>query len=217
MQFGPYGRNHAAIGGDAGARLVRQAGFSLIDILMVVALAGVICAVALPVTGSAVAGQRFKSDAQALANLVGLAKMRASAGYTRARVRANVAGRTFVLERWDKTASAWIAEGGELRLSPGITFGYASLGTPPANTQASIGLSPACRTALAANSAAITDTSCVVFNSRGLPVDAGGVVYGGHAIYITDGHQVAATTITATPRIRRWWSVGASASWRELQ
>lgn len=217
MQFGARGRNPDSIGVGAGSRLVREAGYSLIDIMMVVALAGVVCAVAVPVTGSAVAGQRFKGDAQALGNLVGLAKMRASAGYTRARVRVNTVGRTFVLERWDKTAGAWVAEGGELRLAPGLTFGYGSLGVPPPNTQASIGLSPVCRTTLAATSTPVTDTSCIIFNSRGLPVDAGGGLYGGHAIYITDGHQVAATTITATPRIRRWWSRGGSASWQELQ
>src|SRR5262245_29565191 len=44
------------------AWVAREGGFSIIDILMVVALIGIIAAIAVPVTGSAVSGQRFNND-----------------------------------------------------------------------------------------------------------------------------------------------------------
>jgi Tfp pilus assembly protein FimT len=187
--------------------------------LMVVALIGIVAAIAVPVTGNAVAGQKFKNDAQAITNMVGLAKMRASAAYTRARVRANLTDRTFILERWDKTGAQWVAEGVSTTLTNGVTFGFGAIATAPPNTQTTIGFSPACREGVTTTSAAIANSACVVFNSRGLPVDGAGVPFGGHGIYLTDGIGVAATTVTATPRIRRWWTPArlGTAYWREQQ
>jgi len=135
------------------ARRAGEQGFSLIDMLMVVALIGVIAGIAMPVTGGALASQKFRNDGQALTSLVGLAKMRAAAGLTRARVRANLTDRTFVLERWDKTANVWTAEE-TVPLSQGVTFSFGTIATPPPNTQAAIGFSPACRAGIDAASAA---------------------------------------------------------------
>jgi len=197
----------------------KEQGFSLIDTLMVVALMGIIAGIAVPVTGGAFAGQKFRNDAQAVTNLVALAKMRASANVTRARVRANINDGTIALEVWNKTTSAWVVEDGPTPLSPGVTFSFGSVPTPPPNTQVSITFSPGCKVGVTAASATIGNTACVVFNSRGLPVDGGGATFGGHAIYLTDGVSVAAATVTATPRIRRWSTpVRASTpAWREQQ
>ena len=213
-------RQHQASCRSRCAWIAREGGFSIIDILMVVALIGIIAAIAVPVTGSAVSGQRFNNDSQALTNLVGLAKMRASAAYTRARLRANLVARTFALERWDKTTNAWVTEGAVTPLSPGVTFGFGTVATAPPDTQTTIGFSDACRVGLEAATATIADTACIVFNSRGLPLNGAGLPgFGGHAIYLTDGQAVAATTVTATPRIRRWWKPAqlATAPWRERQ
>ena len=212
-------RQHQASCRSRCAWVAREGGFSVIDILMVVALIGIIAAIAVPVTGSAVSGQKFNNDSQALTNLVGLAKMRASATYTRARVRANLVARTFALERWDKTTDTWVTEGTITPLSVGVTFGFGTVGTAPPNTQTAIGFSGACRVGLTVATATIASTACIVFNSRGLPIDGGGLPFGGHGLYLTDGRAVAATTVTATPRIRRWWTPAhlATPEWRERQ
>ena len=219
MQFDLATRQLQASGRSRCARVAREQGFSLIDILMVVALIGIVAAIAVPVTGSAVSGQKFNNDSQALTNLVGLAKMRASAAYTRARVRANLLDRSFVLERWDKTANVWVAEGTITPLSLGVTFGFGTIATAPPNTQTNLAFSGACRVGLTAATATIGNTACVVFNSRGLPIDGAGLPFGGHALYLTDGKAVSGTTVTATPRIRRWWTPAhlSVAQWRERQ
>jgi type II secretory pathway pseudopilin PulG len=199
------------------SRLESSSGFSLVDLLIALAIFGAVAGIALPVTSSAIAAQRFKGDSQALTQVVSLAKMRASAGFTRARVRVDLTANSYTLEVWNKNTDAWIAEGAEVRTSLGVTFGFGSLITPPPDTQVSIGMSPECRVGVLAGSTAIGNTACIVFNSRGLPVDGDGILFGGHALYLTNGSVVAATTITSTPRIRRWESRTASASWKEQQ
>lgn len=189
----------------------------MVDLLMVVALIGIITTFALPVTGSAVAAQRFKTDSEAVAQMVGVAKMRASARFTRARLRANLGDRTFVLELWNTATGVWVPEGTPISLAQGIAFGFGGLSAPPPNTQPELAQSPACRIGTTADSDTIENTACIVFNSRGLPVDGAGLLFGGHALYITDGASTGGTTITATPRIRRWLARTSSATWKEQQ
>jgi type II secretory pathway pseudopilin PulG len=194
-----------------------ERGYSLIDILAVLAIISLVSAITVPMTGTTLAAQRFRSDAQALNNLVGLAKMRASAGFTRARVRVNLTDSTFVLERWDRATDAWLPEGPTARTNQGVQFGFGSLSDPPPGTQAAIGLSPPCQMGVEPGSTAIGNTACIVFNSRGLPIDGDGALFGGHALYLTNGSAVQATTVTATPRVRLWWTAASAPNWKEQQ
>ena len=198
-------------------RLARQQGYSLVDVLIVAGLISVVSAMAVPMIGTAVSGQRIQDEAQTLNSLVGQAKMRASSMFTWARVRVNTLDGTYALERWDKTANAWVMEGGLNRLSQQSRFGFGTLATPPPNTQAAIGQSAACRVGVVVGSGPIGNTACILFNSRGLPIDGDGNLFGGHALYLTDGRAVYGTTVTATPRIRLWWTPAPAANWSEQQ
>lgn len=194
-------------------RLHHDGGFSLVDILVAIALLGIVTAMAIPMADSSARGFGMRGDAQAVANMVALAKMRAASRFTRARIRADLNLNTYRLEVWDKTAGRWVADGGDVQLTRGVTFGFGGIPAAPPNTQAAIGQSPACtgQNSLAADF--IANTACIVFNSRGVPVDPAGAPVGGNALYITDGSAVYGTTITATPLVRQWWSPAAQARW----
>jgi prepilin-type N-terminal cleavage/methylation domain-containing protein len=191
-----------------------ERGYSLIEMMLVVGLIGVISAIVIPITDMSIKGSRLRGDASTIRNLIGVAKMRASAQFTRARVYADLGNPlanppvqgTFVLQVWDKTANAWVNDGGINQLSTGVSFGFAALNAPPPNTQVNIVQSPLCTTGLLIANGTTANTACVTFNSRGLPVDGDGVLYPRHALYVTGDDGVFATTITTTPLIRFWSS-----------
>lgn len=191
-----------------------QAGFTLIDMLVVVAIIGLVSAIALPSTTSMMSGYKIKGNAQAISHLVGLAKMRAAAQFTRARVYADFNARTFRLQVWNKTTSQWIDDAGTQPLADGVTFGFTGITQPPPSTQAALSQSPVCTNDAGAN---IANTACISFNSRGMPVTnvlpPAGAVTGNSGLYITDGSAVYGTTVTMTPLIKSWWSPARDNNW----
>ena len=194
---------------------ISERGFSLVDIMVTVAVVGIVAGMAIPMSMNTITTSRFRGDAQAVANLAGLAKMRAASRFSRSRLRVDRSANTFAMETWDKTAGAWVNEGGVNRTSNGVTFSFGTLGAPPPNTQVSIAFSPLCTDDGGAD---MPNTACIVFNSRGIPIDNAGEPLAGHAMYLTDGSTgVYAVTVTATPLIRFWWSPTHTASWQELQ
>ena len=190
-----------------------ERGYTLIEMMIVVGIIGVIAAMVIPITDSSIRGSRLRGDANVMRNLVGVAKMRASAQFTRARVYADLGNPlanppvpgSFVLQVWDKTANAWVNDGAINQLSIGVSFGFAGLNAPPPNTQVNIAQSPLCTNTLTVANP-VVNTACVTFNSRGLPIDAGGALYPRHALYITGDDAVWGTTVTTTPLIRFWSS-----------
>lgn len=190
----------------------RDGGFTILELLIVLTVLGVVMAMALPSMASSMSAFRLKGDAQAVNNLVSLAKMRAAARFTRARVRLNLPQNQYFLETWDRANDTWVRRDGVNATQSGVTFGFGGLATPPPATQPEIAMSAECADD---DGALIADTACLTFNSRGVPVDGGGAPTGQNAFYLTDGTGVYAITVTATPLVRFWWSPASSSQWTE--
>jgi prepilin-type N-terminal cleavage/methylation domain-containing protein len=186
------------------ARLASDRGFSLIELLMAVAIMGVLAAIALPMSGNAVRYLKISGDARDLSNALAVTKMRAAAKFTQGRLMVDLSSRTYYVQNFDKASSTWTTEGGGKTLSSTVSFGYGIVGSAPSNTQTTIGQAPLCYNT-ASPPATIANTACIIVNSRGLPVDATTASpYGDYALYITDGTFVYGTTIAATGFIRSW-------------
>jgi len=191
---------------------VRQRGFSLIELMMVVAIMGVLAAIAIPMSNNSIRYIKVSGDARDLSNAIAVTKMRAAAKFTHARLYVDLTGRSYYIQTYTKTATtacptvnAWCTEGGTNSLASTVSFGYGSTPAAPLNTQTPIGQATNCMTT-AATPVAVANTACVIFNSRGIPIsDIGnGNPTNNDAIYVTDGTSVYAITVAATGFIRTW-------------
>src|SRR5579872_5180086 len=189
-------------------RLDDSRGFSLIEILMVVAIFGIVSAIAVPQMGKLFGFYKLSGDARSLSDTVSGAKMRAAADFSQARVYVDLSGKTFQLQTWDKTNLKWTTTGGTTALSSSVIFGFGSVGAPPSNTQPAIAQAATCTDDTGKTTPGtgnpIANTACVIFNSRGVPVDTNNAPTANDALYVTDGTAVYAVTVAATGMIRSW-------------
>jgi prepilin-type N-terminal cleavage/methylation domain-containing protein len=192
-------------------------GFSLIELMVVVGIVGVISAIAVPMMKNTLGDFSISGDARALSNAVSLAKLRAAASFSQARVFVDLSGKSYHVETWQKDAATWVTEGGNRTLSTNDTFSFGVVGTAPPFSQAAIVQAAACVTDAGVT---IGNTACILFNSRGIPVDAAGAPpavgapTGNDAVYLTDGAAVYGVTISATGLIKMWrTNPAATPSW----
>jgi len=189
-----------------------SSGFSLIEVMVSMSVMMVLAAITIPMVSAASSNARLNDNADTVSNYVGLAKMRATSRFSRARVYLDINARTYVLQVYNQAAKAWANDTSVVSLPTGIDFSFGVLDAPPTNTQPAIAFAAKC-TDNADPPADIDGTSCIMFNSRGIPIDKGGSPIGGNAFYLTDGTGVRAITVTATPLIRNWWSGAGHAGW----
>jgi Tfp pilus assembly protein FimT len=188
-------------------RVRGEQGRTIIEVLTVVGILGVVTVMAAPLMANAIAFFRVSGDARSISNAIAVIKIRAASDYTQARLYVDVAGKTHHLEIWNKTTNAWTREGGDTALNNSVTFGYAGITNAPPNTQGTIDQAPACKVGSAAGAGtgdAIGNTACVVFNSRGVPVDSLGAPTSLDAVYVTDGSAVYGITVAPTGMVRSW-------------
>ena len=199
----------------------RQAGFSTLELLVVVAMSLAITAIAVPSYTNIVAYLRAVGDVRALNGITAQAKMRAAADFTHARAYVNTTANTYHVEFWNKAgnggAGCWQTDGDFAnpctaagspvqQLSQGVTFQPGSVTVGPTPGTASIHQAPLCLTKYAGsiNNGTITSTACLEFNSRGIPVDSTNAPVPTGAIYLSNKNTVEAVTVSATGSIRSW-------------
>jgi prepilin-type N-terminal cleavage/methylation domain-containing protein len=190
----------------------KQGGWTLLEISATLLILSVVSAMAIPQFLMFRKDTRTFGDARDLADMVLLAKMRAASNYTHARIYVDTTAQSYHIEIWNKTTPGWQVDSVVIPLSSGNTFAFGSLSSPPSGTQSTIGLAPACQ-AVAGGTGTISNTSCIVFNSRGIPVDSTGAPTANDAFYITDGSTCYAGTVSATGLFQLWRTDVGAAHW----
>ena len=168
-----------------------EAGFSLVELAIVVTIILLILSLALPTVISSMRAFRASADARGIAAQLALTKMRAANRFTQARLNCDTATNSCRVEtctsKGASTCNTFTAEGETIRLSQGSSFSFGSI-TAPAGSQTSI-----------------QNTTQILFNSRSIPVDSSGAVTGNYALYVMNpaGNQYA-VTVYASGRVAVW-------------
>ena len=197
----------------------------MIEILTVLLIAMVLVAFAVPKFLTIRNSLRISGDVRNVSELTGQAKLRAASDFTRARVYADLNGGDFQMQVWNKANACWVWDldttntcltytsgtpsGTVTNLSQGDTFGFGALTAGPTPGQTTIGQAAQC---LDNSAGAISNTACIVFNSRGIPIDPTTLApTAAGAFYVTNGVVVNGVTVSATGSLQTW-SASANAS-----
>jgi prepilin-type N-terminal cleavage/methylation domain-containing protein len=191
-----------------------RGGFTLLELLIVMAVVIVVAGMAIPKVMTMVNNMRTEGDAENLNSAILLAKMRAGADFARARVYADLSANTYHIEVFTSGDTQWRAEGGTQYLSNNATFGYGSLSIPPTGA-ASVAQAPACLENDMVASNTYSNTACVMFNSRGIPVDNTMAATTNDALYITNGTTVTGVVVSATGLTKIWRTGSSTAVWEQ--
>lgn len=210
-----------------------ESGFTMIEMVMVFAVILILAALAIPGYQSITRYLRIAGDARNLNGVIAQAKMRAAADFTHARAYADLGANTYHLEIWNINgnggAGCWQTDGDVAHpctvagtspvqpLSTGVTFGFGNAAAAAPNPQTTIAQAPVCGTVAAVTGVTngnITNTSCIEFNSRGVPIALNGRPTASDALYITDGNSVYGTTLLASGMMQDWSTPASTTQWQ---
>ena len=161
-------------------------GFTTFELMIVLGIGLIIMAIGLPSFTKTQALYRASGDGRSIAETLTLAKMRAGANFTKARVVFNPADSTYQLEKYNKTTNNYEIDGGVKNLSTGVAFGYGSIGTP------------------AGSQTTITQSPIMIFNSRGIPVDNSNQPTADYAVYFNNSTGYYAVSVALSGRVQVW-------------
>jgi Tfp pilus assembly protein FimT len=196
----------------------RVHGFSMIELMIVVIVIIIIMAIAIPSVTGLARSFRIGGDTREIAAQLNLARLRAAANSTHARVYVNLSANTYHLEVWNKASTCWQTyedsnactqtTSPAFPLAPGDTFGFGSITTGPTAATSTPAQASACTAGVAGPSpgSATSNTACIEFNSRTYPVDSTNKVVASDAIYIqnAEGYQAIAVSVAGQPAQYRY-------------
>lgn len=167
------------------------AGFSIIEVVMVIVILMLVAAFAIPQAISTTRALKASSNARSIAAQLALAKIRAANDFTQSRLNCDLTAGSCQLEictsKGTSSCNTFTAEGGPVLLSQDTSFGFGNI-TTAAGTQSSI-----------------QNTAQIIFNSRSVPVDSSGAPTGNYALYVRSlNGDTYAVTVYATGRVAVW-------------
>ena len=175
-----------------------HSGFSMLELLIVIAIIGVIAAFALPSATAFVKGYRLHADASAIASQLNVTRFRATSQYTPYRLNVTASSSLYSMDRMNTTYGSPAAEI-ILGLSQGVSF---------------LSACPVSATPGTIPSSFTTSSAAIYFNTRGLPVNTSGTPTNLNVVYLkNDNNLYDAVTVSLGGRITIWNYNVATSTW----
>ena len=201
---------------------LRGRAFTMLEMLVVVTLAGVVAAMAIPQAYYAVKAYRLHADASALADQLNIARMRAASQFAPYREVVNASSGTYWREKLcgdtSTSADSACASAYNALTTAGIEGGtqYAIEGDSFSSCRPSFLVASTYPGTIEADPSPCPDPIDIYFNTRGAPVDSNGspLGNGGAVVYVRNQDDlVDAVTVSIGGAVTVWnWDTGSS-SW----
>jgi len=203
------------VGGETRRGIASEVGFSLIEMMVVAAIVGVMFVMAIPMIVTAANGFRLSGAARGIAAQLALARLRAAANFTQSRLNLNTTAGTYEIDlcTTKNTATGGCTtftqdpNSGTQYLPSGVIFGTpATFAVPGQSGQTS----------------AYTQTTPIVFNSRGIPIDSTISPTGNDAIYLCNAAgqfsevHYYAITVYASGKVTMFKWQSSTSTWLEM-
>ena len=200
--FGETGEANAAVT----QRAMSSRGFSLVELLVVIAVCLIVMAFATPITLNTMDAYKLRWGLTNATGLVQRCRLEALKKNTSEHIFVTTSGNQVILYYKAITDPVLTVQQSDPQVLLPSQFSIPGLPTGgPTQLTATV--------MWGSSGSSFSANSDPYFNSRGLPVDSSGNLYGNSALYITDGTTVYGTTVSLTPLIRLWWSRANAAKW----
>jgi Tfp pilus assembly protein FimT len=180
----------------------RSNGFTVVEIAVVIFMMMVLVAIAIPNTMEMLRANRLTGDARGLERQLSLARQRAGAEFTWTKIVIDTTTTpvSYTLQLCSTKATSscttYTPEGGTQYLSTSTTLGFGS------------------SSGAAGGQTTRAQTTTVIFNSRGIPIDSTGSPIATDTIYLTDtGGTACAVSLTLSGHVNVWRYSGG---WKQI-
>jgi prepilin-type N-terminal cleavage/methylation domain-containing protein len=162
-------------------------GFSLIELMVILALAAILSAIAIPTLSSAMRDMQLASDARSISSALNVARVKATTLMTPYRIQFDLDENKWSLQKYDSSANSFVVELDVNRLSTGIVSSGISFGKNEGTGEVSGYPS--------------SSSSNITFNTRGIPVDDSGQPTADNIVYLSKPDSDFAVTVSLTGRV----------------
>jgi prepilin-type N-terminal cleavage/methylation domain-containing protein len=165
-------------------------GFSVVELLIVLAMAGILSAFAIPTLSSAMRDMQLASDARSISSALTVARIKATTMMTPYRVRFDLDENKWSLEKYDSSSSSYAVEQDTNELSTGMAGSGITFGKNGG-------------TGVVAGYPSSSSTA-ITFNTRGIPVDGSGQPTSDNIVYVSKPDADYAVTVSLTGKVAVW-------------